>query len=355
MTVSGRAIGLAGAAALAATAVVVMTPAPASAAPDHQVPFECGETVIASTRRGHSPSDNAVDFQKPGIQGMPVLASAPGTVTAVRNAGNTSYGRWVEIDHGEGHRTLYAHLDSQSVSEGQSVGQGTQIGTAGNTGGSTGPHLHYEQKVNGSLVPVVFDGAAVTYFDRTSLTSNNCDETPYPPELLLLPELWDEMEDLIDGPDVRLQPPEDQAAIVNIPTFVEDQSSREEIQLGPRCAASVCVTLTGTPTLTFDPGEPGAQTIDCELGGTRFDPDGPDPSDQAAVEGACAYAYQNRTTSAPHPGRVEIVWTFTWSSTSGYEDDFDALTLPADDEPNAPRVVEEVQTTVTDIDFGRPD
>lgn len=51
---------------------------------------------------------------------------------------------------------------------------------------------------------------------------------------------------------------------------------------------------------------------------------------------------------------MEVVWTFTRQSTSGYEGEFDALTLPADDDPNAPRVVEEVQSTVTDIELRQP-
>lgn len=155
---------------------------PASAAPNHQVPFGCGTTVTASTWSGHNPA-NAVDFQKTGIRGMPVLASAPGTVTVVGNTGSTSYGRWIEIDHGGGNRTRYAHLDSQRVTQGQSVGQGTVIGTAGATGGVTGPHLHYEQRQNGTVVRVVLDGVAVPYFAKTDFTSRNaCGGNPYTPQ-----------------------------------------------------------------------------------------------------------------------------------------------------------------------------
>lgn len=341
-----KTLALAGASALLTTWVVGLGEMPASAAPDHQVPFECDETLIAATFGGHNPA-NAVDFQRGDIQGMPVLASAAGTVSAVRNAGNTSYGRWIEIDHGDGHSTLYAHLDTQSVSVGESVEQGDEIGTAGNTGGSSGAHLHYEQKVGGSAVKVVLDGVPVTYFGKPEVTSNNCGGNSDPPEISLLEELWAEVEGQLVGPELQLYPPADTQAIVKIPTFVEDQSPQEEIQL-ERCAASVCVTLTATPTLTFDPGEPEAPVIECEPGGTRFDPDGPDPDDQAAVEGACAYAYQHRTFDDPHPGRVEIVWTFAWTSTRGYEGIFDPITAPADDEPNAPREVVEVQTVVND-------
>ena len=55
---------------------------------------------------------------------------------------NYGYGNMVMIDHGNGFRTLYAHLNSVFVSPGESVSKGTQLGTVGNTGNSTGPHLH---------------------------------------------------------------------------------------------------------------------------------------------------------------------------------------------------------------------
>lgn len=136
------------AAALAAVAVVGFQ-APASAAPNFQVPFKCGVEVTAATFSGHSPA-NSVDFQKDGITGMPVLASAGGTVTRSENEGDTSYGRWIELDHGNGWRTRYAHLSSQAVSVGDKVSGGGKIGEAGATGGVTGPHLHYEQILDGA-------------------------------------------------------------------------------------------------------------------------------------------------------------------------------------------------------------
>lgn len=87
-----------------------------------------------------------------GSVGTPVVAAGGGVVT-VRNAGGTGpgtgydpegYGDYVYIRHPNGTYTLYGHLDSINVREGQSVSQGQQIGTLGNTGGSTGPHLHFE-------------------------------------------------------------------------------------------------------------------------------------------------------------------------------------------------------------------
>ena len=72
----------------------------------------------------------------------PVRTTAPGVVsfTGVRSG----YGRTVEIDHGSGFKTRYAHLQSIAVAVGQRVALGQRIGGMGSTGRSTGPHLHYE-------------------------------------------------------------------------------------------------------------------------------------------------------------------------------------------------------------------
>jgi hypothetical protein len=166
-----RAAGVVWAAALATT-LSLGTPA-ASAAPDYKMPFRCGFTATAATFAGHSPA-NSVDFQKSGITGTPVLASAGGTVSVVADEGSTSYGKWIEIDHGGGFTTRYAHLSAQGVSEGDKVSTGTQIGKAGATGGVTGPHLHYEQRSGGVAQKVTLSGRAVPYYGHTSFTSKNC-------------------------------------------------------------------------------------------------------------------------------------------------------------------------------------
>ncbi|MEU7476811.1 peptidoglycan DD-metalloendopeptidase family protein [Lentzea sp. NPDC042327] len=139
------------------------------------LPFPCGETWAASTRSGHSPA-NAVDFNHyPEDNGYKVYSSAPGTVSKVANLGSTSYGRYIVIDHAGGWQTLYAHLSSQDVSVGQSVSEKTMIGRVGNTGGSTGPHLHYEQKLNGSVQRVTFRDGNPTYWGTRDLArSTNC-------------------------------------------------------------------------------------------------------------------------------------------------------------------------------------
>jgi murein DD-endopeptidase MepM/ murein hydrolase activator NlpD len=91
--------------------------------------------------------------------GSPVRVTAAGTVT---NAGwSGGYGNMVEVEHGNGLATRYGHLSTILVTEGQRVTAGTIIGKLGSTGRSTGPHLHYEVRVDGEAVdPVRFLRAA---------------------------------------------------------------------------------------------------------------------------------------------------------------------------------------------------
>jgi murein DD-endopeptidase MepM/ murein hydrolase activator NlpD len=79
--------------------------------------------------------------------GTPVWAAADGVVVAVGH-GATGYGNYVVIAHGGGIATLYGHLLQTAVSTGQKVVRGQLIGLEGSTGYSTGPHLHFELRVN---------------------------------------------------------------------------------------------------------------------------------------------------------------------------------------------------------------
>ena len=151
---------------------LVLTQGEAAAAPAFQMPFPCNQVWEGQTRTNHSPA-NSVDFNRANDDGDPVVASAGGTVTRVENTGSTSYGRWVEIDHGSGWRTRYAHLSAQAVSVGQSVRMGQRIGNVGSTGGSTGPHLHYEQRLNGADQQIRFNGSVILYWGTRSYTSRN--------------------------------------------------------------------------------------------------------------------------------------------------------------------------------------
>ena len=90
-----------------------------------QLPFPCGQVWSGQSRTNHSPQ-LSVDFNRTDDVNDTVVAAAAGTVTRVGNEGNDSYGRWIEIDHGNGYRTRYAHLNTQTVSQGQFVAPGTE-------------------------------------------------------------------------------------------------------------------------------------------------------------------------------------------------------------------------------------
>jgi murein DD-endopeptidase MepM/ murein hydrolase activator NlpD len=79
--------------------------------------------------------------------GTPVVASAHGRVASAGHRGD--YGLLIEVDHGHGVVTRYAHLSRTAVRVGQVVQRGQKIGAVGTTGLSVGPHLHYEVIVNG--------------------------------------------------------------------------------------------------------------------------------------------------------------------------------------------------------------
>jgi murein DD-endopeptidase MepM/ murein hydrolase activator NlpD len=85
------------------------------------------------------------DFATP--TGTPVFATGAGVVLSAGDGGG--YGNLVQIDHGNGVVTRYAHLSEMEVVPGQPVSVGTMVGRAGSTGRSTGPHLHYETRVEG--------------------------------------------------------------------------------------------------------------------------------------------------------------------------------------------------------------
>jgi murein DD-endopeptidase MepM/ murein hydrolase activator NlpD len=89
-----------------------------------------------------------LDFRGP--IGSPIHAAAQGKVTFVGT--KTGYGKVVEISHGNGMLTRYAHMSAWSARVGQSVGAGDVIGRIGNTGRSTGPHLHFEVRIHGRAV-----------------------------------------------------------------------------------------------------------------------------------------------------------------------------------------------------------
>lgn len=81
--------------------------------------------------------------------GTPILAADSGVATVIPDNGN-GYGNYIMINHGGGRVTLYAHMSAFAISGGATVTQGQVIGYVGSTGNSTGPHLHFEVRVNGA-------------------------------------------------------------------------------------------------------------------------------------------------------------------------------------------------------------
>ena len=101
-----------------------------------------------------NPFGGAPDFH-PGLDiaaptGTTVTAAAGGTVIMAQWYGG--YGNYISIDHGGGYSTGYGHLSAIYVANGQTVSRGQAIGAVGSTGASTGPHLHFEVRINGKAV-----------------------------------------------------------------------------------------------------------------------------------------------------------------------------------------------------------
>lgn len=96
------------------------------------------------TARAHRGLDLAAPY------GSPVIATSPGVVARAGWMGG--YGNCVIVDHGGGVETRYGHLAAITVAPGQQIGRGGVLGYVGSTGRSTGPHLHYEVRVNGAAV-----------------------------------------------------------------------------------------------------------------------------------------------------------------------------------------------------------
>lgn len=116
-------------------------------------PLPAGSYYVSQPYGG---SHTGVDLA--ASSGTPIYASKSGTVVTAQywdghsTGGMQSYGNMVQIDHGDGSSTLYAHCSKICVSKGQKVSQGQVIGYVGTTGNSTGNHLHFEMKINGSRV-----------------------------------------------------------------------------------------------------------------------------------------------------------------------------------------------------------
>ena len=106
--------------------------------------FGMRDHPVIGGRRAHKGVDLAAPI------GTPVYAPADGVVS--RASWFSSYGLYVSLEHGAEMQTRYGHLSRLNVAEGQTVHKGDVIGFVGSTGRSTGPHLHYEVRVDGEAV-----------------------------------------------------------------------------------------------------------------------------------------------------------------------------------------------------------
>lgn len=113
-----------------------------------EVEFTSGFGVRSDPFLGRPAMHTGLDFR--AATGDPVRATANGKVASSGWAGG--YGRMVEIDHGNGLSTRYGHLSEINVKVGDTVKIGQVIGAVGSTGRSTGPHLHYETRIDGEAV-----------------------------------------------------------------------------------------------------------------------------------------------------------------------------------------------------------
>ena len=172
--------------AILSTLLLAVT-ATAQAAPNFKAPFSCGQTWTYSTYSGHN--YNALDWirwDNGTTDGAPVLASAAGTVTTrAYEAGGA--GNYIVVSHGNGWTTHYFHLNTFSVALGASVAQGQQIGTTGSTGGSSGPHLHFEQRLNNGAQLIAINGYSLSpypysYGQKVVTSDNGCGGTNPPPQ-----------------------------------------------------------------------------------------------------------------------------------------------------------------------------
>jgi len=113
-----------------------------------EVEFTSGFGVRSDPFLGRPAMHTGLDFR--AAMGDPVRATANGKVVSSGWAGG--YGRMVEIDHGNGLSTRYGHMSEISVKVGDQIKIGQVIGAVGSTGRSTGPHLHYETRIDGEAV-----------------------------------------------------------------------------------------------------------------------------------------------------------------------------------------------------------
>ncbi|MFN8026907.1 MAG: hypothetical protein U0W40_11300 [Acidimicrobiia bacterium] len=153
------------------------------------------------------------------------------------------------------------------------------------------------------------------------------------------------LEGELPAPLVVSDPALGTASVVGVPVFVA-VANWTDVVTESECAAGMCVTVQATPSLTFDPGEPGATPRACAGSGSRYAPGAGAPAAQAAVPGACAYAYLLRTAVGGRPdvwtGSVSVTWSIGWVASTGEMGVLPSVTRST----STPRAVQEVQTVI---------
>ena len=119
-----------------------------SVQPVERLAFTSNFGIRSDPFRGTAAMHAGVDISGP--VGTPVYATADGVVDRAERAGG--YGNLVEVDHGKGIATRYGHLSKILVTSGEHIRRGQLIALMGSTGRSTGPHLHYEVRIDGHAV-----------------------------------------------------------------------------------------------------------------------------------------------------------------------------------------------------------
>jgi hypothetical protein len=177
--------------ALALSMVTAVPSAQAVGEPYLLLPFDCG-TSWTGTTSSTAHRSYEIDFNlSSGAEdrGKPVKAAAAGTIRWEGGA-SSAYGNYLEIDHGNGFSTLYAHLQDKMAHDGDVVQQGEKIGTVGDTDDTAGlrPHLHFEFRNRGDypsypgyIRPASFQGDPFDYATGTeTYVSQNCGSTNTP-------------------------------------------------------------------------------------------------------------------------------------------------------------------------------
>ncbi|WP_238341188.1 M23 family metallopeptidase [Actinopolymorpha rutila] len=153
--------------------------------PNFQLPFRCGQRWRATTYAGHNPEQGKIDwfYQDGTTRGQDVLASAPGVVDHISPGSGL-----IELDHGGGWYSVYIHMPTFTVSEGEKVAQGQKIGEVGSVNTDVA-HLHYEQLYDengdgrGSTpseiqIPLIIQGTKYALTESTDdvvvTSKNNC-------------------------------------------------------------------------------------------------------------------------------------------------------------------------------------